>query len=210
MTDAFASLVGPVFQHVIDLQARLESGGIAPLGARAGADPRRARGGGPEGERLDAAGPRLRAGRYALVYWIDEMLINSPWAHAPGVAAAYPGMGDTTRSGIAPSSSTRRPPRPRPWPRPTRSRRIILCVALGFRGKHRDSPTELRRWGERVYNRIVSGGTQTDKFLPDEAVERQPLKPLPGKSILLAVSVLVSITALFTLACFVFAVPPWD
>ena len=33
---------------------------------------------------------------------------------------------------------------------------------------------------------------------------------MPGQSILLAVSVLVSITALFTLACFVLAVPPWD
>jgi type VI secretion system protein ImpK len=35
------------------------------------------------------------------------------------------------------------------------------------------------------------------------------LRPLPGQLILLAVSILVSITMLVTLACFVFAVPPW-
>src|SRR6185312_11435786 len=85
---------------------------------------------------------------------------------------------------------------------------FYLCVALGFRGRHGDSPGEIRKWADRAYNRIISGSRQPDKFLPDDAVERAPLQPLPGQSMLLAVSVLVSISALITLACFVLAIPP--
>ncbi len=87
---------------------------------------------------------------------------------------------------------------------------FYLCVALGFRGRYAESPAELRKWAERVYNRIVAGGQQPDKFLPDEPLDREPLRPLSGQVILLAVSVLVSLTALVTLACFVLAVPPWE
>jgi type VI secretion system protein ImpK len=68
----------------------------------------------------------------------------------------------------------------------------------------------LRKWCERIYNRIVAGSPQPDKFLPDEPLQYEPLRPLPGPSILLAVSIVVSITALFTLVCFVLAKPPWE
>jgi type VI secretion system protein ImpK len=209
MTDPFASLISPVFQQVIDLQARLEAGESPRWEAERG----QLLAALEEADRKASISTRLahdfELARYALVYWIDEILINSPWAHALEwrqhileweiYQERYRADKFFEKAAEAEALAETDP-----------LETFYLCVALGFRGKHRDSPTELRRWGERVYNRIVAGGAQTDKFLPEEAAERQPLRPLPGKAILLAVSVLVSITALFTLACFVFAVPPWD
>src|SRR4051812_33454291 len=82
MTDPFASLVSPVFQTVLNLQQRLEAGENPPLG--------------PEREQivvaLDEAARKagissqlshdFELAKHALVYWIDEILINSPWSHA--------------------------------------------------------------------------------------------------------------------------------
>jgi len=85
---------------------------------------------------------------------------------------------------------------------------FYLCVALGFRGRHIESQAELRNWSERIYNRIASSSQQPEKFMPDEALEREELHPLPGQSILLAMSALVSVSALITVICFVLAVRP--
>ncbi len=209
MTDPFASLISPVFQQVIDLQARLESGESPRWEAERG----QLLAGLDEAERKASVSTQLahdfELARYALVYWIDEILVNAPWAHAlewRQHILEWEIYQERYRADKFFEKAIEAEALAQTDPLET----FYLCVALGFRGKHRDGPTELRRWGERVYNRIVAGGGQTDKFLPEEAVERHPLRPLPGKSTLLAVSVLVSITALFTLACFVFAVPPWD
>ncbi|MEO6810779.1 MAG: DotU family type IV/VI secretion system protein, partial [Isosphaeraceae bacterium] len=83
---------------------------------------------------------------------------------------------------------------------------FYLCVALGFQGKFGSNRLELQRWGERVYGRIASGGKPPERFLPDESREVEPIQPLPGKTVLLTVSILVSATALITLACFILAV----
>jgi type VI secretion system protein ImpK len=209
MTDAFASLVSPVFQYVIDLQQRMDQGESPAL----------------ESERsqilalLDEADQKAGSSsqlahdyelaRHALVYWIDEILINSTWKHALAwrqhilewdlyqerlrADRFYEIAHDAEAlAGTDPLET------------------FYLCVALGFRGRHADSPAELRKWADRVYQRIIAGAQQPDKFLPDESSARDPLRPLPGPSILLAVSILVSITALLTLACFVLAVPPWE
>ncbi len=209
MTDAFASLISPVFQQVIDLQARLESG-ESPLWEAERGQILAAL---DEADRKASVSTQLahdfELARYALVYWIDEILINAPWAHAlewRQHILEWEIYQERFRADKFFEKSHEAEGLAETDPLET----YYLCVAMGFRGKHRDGQTELRRWGERVYNRIVAGGKQTDKFLPDEAVERQPLRPLPGTSILLAVSVLVSITWLVTLACFVLAVPPWE
>ncbi len=209
MTDPFASLISPVFQQVIDLQARLQAGESPRWEAERGQILAAL----DEAERKASVSTQLahdfELARYALVYWIDEILINAPWSHALEwrqhileweiYQERYRADKFFEKAAEAEALAETDP-----------LETFYVCVALGFRGKHRDGPTDLRRWGERVYNRIVASGHQSDKFLPDEAVERRPLKPLPGKTILLAVSVLVSITALVTLACFVVAVPPWD
>ena len=208
MTDPFASVVGPIFEYVIDLEQRLEERENPPLETErrqimdrlAEAD-----------QRAGASGPLAHdyeLARHALVYWIDEVLINSRWKHAHEWrqhilewdiyherlrADRFFEMAHDaeTLAGTDPLET------------------FFLCVALGFRGRYADNRKELRRWSERVYNRVVAGSHHPDKFLPDDPGRREPLRPLPGKSVLLAVSLLVSLSVVTTLACFVLAVPPW-
>ena len=146
--------------------------------------------------------------KHALVYWIDEVLINSRWDQATEwrqhilewdvyherlrADRFYEIANDAeTLAGTDPLET------------------FFLCVALGFRGRYADHSKELRLWSERVYNRVVAGSHHPDKFLPDDPGPREPLRPLPGKSILLAVSLIVALSVVTTLACFVLAVPPW-
>lgn len=207
MTDAFASLVSPVIQYVIDLQQRLDQGESPPLG--------------PEREHilvaLDEAQRKASVSgqlahdfdlaKHALVYWIDEILINSHWSHALEWRQQILEW-DIYQERLRADRFFEKAQEAEALAGTDPLETYYLCVALGFRGRYVDSQIELRGWAERIYNRIVSGSRQPEKFLPDETVEREPLHPLPGQSILLAVSVLVSVTALFTLLCFVLAVHP--
>ena len=209
MTDPFASVVGPIFQHVIDLQRRL-GGGDAPA---------------LEVERrqildlLDEADQKAgtssqlahdyELARHALVYWIDEVLINADGKHTLEWRQHILEW-DLYQERLRADRFYEKAQEAETLAGTDPLETFYLCVALGFRGRHADSPAELRRWSERIYNRIVSGAQQPDKFLPDDAIEREPLRPLPGPSILLAVSVVVAVTSLLTLACFVLAVPPWE
>jgi type VI secretion system protein ImpK len=209
MTDPFASVVSPVFQYVIDLQQRLEAGESPALEAEraqivALLD---------EADQKAATSSQLahdyELARHALVYWIDEVLINSDGKHALEWRQRILEW-DLFQERLRADRFYEKAQEAETLAGTDPLETFYLCVALGFRGRHADSPAELRKWAERVYNRIVAGSQQPDKFLPDEPNEREPLGPLPGPSILLAVSILVSITALFTLACFVLAVPPWE
>jgi type VI secretion system protein ImpK len=209
MTDAFASLVGPVFQHLIDFQQRLDDGESPPLDAErelilavlAEAEQK-------AGASSSQLAHDFELAKRALVYWIDEVLINSGWDHASEwrqhilewdiyherlrADQFYEAAHDAeTLAGTDPLET------------------FFLCVALGFRGRYADNRKELRGWSERVYNRVVAGSHHPDKFLADDPGPREPLRPLPGKSVLLAVSLLVALTVVSTLACFVLAVPPW-
>lgn len=207
MTDAFASLVCPVIQCVIDLQHRLERGESPPLA--------------PEREQILVAldeAQRKAAGsgqllhdfelaKHALVYWIDEILINSPWVHATEWRQQILEW-DIYQERLRADRFYEMAHEAEALAGTDPLEIYYLCVALGFRGRYVDSQAELRGWAERVYNRIVSGSRQPDKFLPDETIEREPLHPLPGQSILLATSVLVSLSVLFSIACFVLSVRP--
>lgn len=207
MTDAFASLVSPVFQHVIDLQMRLEEGENPALG--------------PERERIlvlleeaeRKAGESsqlahdFELAKHALVYWIDEVLINAPWSHALEWRQQILEW-DIYQERLRADRFYEKAQEAEGLANTDPLETYYLGVALGFRGRYVDSQSELRAWADRVYHRIASGSRQPDKFLPDETSDRSALQPLPGQSILLAVSVLVSVTALITLACFVLAVPP--
>ena len=209
MTDAFANLVGPVFQHVVDLQDGLNAGESPTLQAERdrilavlGDAERKA------GASSSQLAHDFELARRALVYWIDEVLINSGWDHATEwkqhilewdiyqerlrADRFYEIAHDAeTLAGTDPLET------------------FFLCVALGFRGRYVDRPKELEVWAERVYNRIVAWSHQPDKFMADDSGRNAPLQPLAGKSVLLAASLLVSATALATLACFVLAIPPW-
>lgn len=207
MNDAFAELVGPIFQHVIDFQDRLEQGDHPAL----------------EAERehiltlLEESTQRARTARelsadfelakYALVYWIDEVLINSTWTHAEAWRKQILEW-DFYRENVGGDRFFEKAREGEELSNTDALETFYLCVALGFRGKYAFTPTELQNWSARGYAKIVAGSKQPERFLPDDArdVEIEPLGPLPGKSILLAVSILVSISALVTLVCFLLAV----
>lgn len=207
MTDAFASLVSPVFQRVIDLQLRLEDGENPPLGVEREAIIVLL----GEAERKASESSQLahdfELAKHGLIYWIDEILINSPWSHAMEWRQQILEW-DIFQERLRSERFFEKAQEAEGLANTDPLETFYLCVALGFRGRYMEAQPELRKWAERVYNRIASGSRQPDKFLPDETTARTPLHPLPGQSILLAVSVLVSISALITLACFVMAVPP--
>jgi type VI secretion system protein ImpK len=209
MTDQFAGIVSPVFQYLIDLQGLLEQGENPAL------EPQRKQMLDllAEADQKASSSSQLahdyELARHALVYWIDEVLINSPWAYAMEWRQRILEW-DLYQERLRADRFYEKAQEAEALASTDPLEVYYLCVALGFRGRHADNPAELRRWAERVYNRIVAGGQQADKFLPDEPIERTTLRPLPGPSILLAVSILVAITTLFTLACFVVAIPPWE
>jgi type VI secretion system protein ImpK len=209
MTDPFAGIVSPVFQYVIDLQTRLEEGENPAL------EPERAQILDllAEADQRASTSSQLahdyELARHALVYWIDEVLINAPWRYAMEWRQQILEW-DLYQERLRADRFYEKAQEAEALAGTDPLEVYYLCVALGFRGRHADNPAELRRWSERIYNRIVAGSSQPDKFLPDEPLERAALRPLPGTSMLLAVSIVVAITTLFTLTCFVLAVSPWE
>src|SRR5262245_5357802 len=82
MTDVFASIVSPFIQQVINLQRRLDEGedpALEPereqiLALLADADQKAAT--------SSQLAHDFELAKHALVYWADEVLINSRWSHA--------------------------------------------------------------------------------------------------------------------------------
>ena len=207
MTDDFAGLVTPVFRHVIQLLRRIEQGECPDL------EPERVKVVAllEEASRHANAITRLAhdftIARHALVYWIDEMLINAPWPHAP-----------TWKNRILEWQYFRERNRAeRFYEEADKALRLVntdpietfhLCVAMGFRGKHDDDLEGLFRWAQPAYQRAEAGSRQPDRFLPDEQFDRELLSVRAGPTVLLAVSLLVSCSVVVTVACFVLAVSP--
>ena len=207
MTDAFAGLVGPVLQHLIEFQTRLERGEQPSLASekehlkqlideaeqKAGAS--------------SALAGEFELARHALVYWVDEILINSSWRFASeyrdqileldyfsnreGGELFFEHAGKAERLATTDPLET-----------------FYLCVALGFRGTLVFDIPKLRTWGERAYDRITASSRHPDRFLADDPrdPDRVALPPLAGRAVLLGASILVSVTVLFTLVCFFLAV----
>ena len=204
MNDAFAQLVTPILKHGTDLQRRIEEGEQPDLHQ-------------VKAELLELfASAESRAGssrelasefslaKYALVYWVDEILIDSHWAHADSWRAHilewdyykdnhggdkfYDRAEDAMRlTSIDPLET------------------FFLCVALGFQGKHATSQADLKLWAERAYARISSSAPASERYLPDEPRNGVGVRPLPGKSLLLVVSILAAGTMVATLVAFLLA-----
>jgi type VI secretion system protein ImpK len=206
MTDAFAQIVTPVIRHVIDFQQALASPDHPPLDA----ERQRILAFLGEAEQKAGASGELaqdyELAKYALVYWIDEVLINSSWRHAPDWGQhilEWDLFHERLRADRFYEKARDAEARASTNPLET----FYLAVALGFRGRMLDD-AGLRAWADRAYARIVAGSRQPERFLPDEPRPADPrdLEPLPGKSLLLTVSALVSFTAIITLLCFLAAV----
>ncbi len=204
MTEDFARLIGPIVQHLIDFQQRLASG--THPGLREERDEllalfdeaqHRAEHDRDLTERFDLA-------RHALVYWIDEVLINSSWVHAEewkNYILEWVFYQD--RRGayqfyrVAPLAQRRNDT--------DAIETFYLCVTLGFRGQFREDPQGLVRWTEEIYGWIENRNQHPDVFLPEDdhrGSKQQSLQPLDGPSMLMIVSILVSVSLVISVLTF--------
>jgi type VI secretion system protein ImpK len=201
MNDAFAQIVTPILKHGTDLQRRIEEGEQPDLHeVKAELLELFAAADGRAGASRELA-TEFALAKFALVYWVDEILIDSPWTHADtwrtnilewdyyednhGGDKFYDRAEDALRlTGIDPLET------------------FFLCVALGFQGKYATAKPDLKLWAERAYARITSGAPPSERYLPDEPRRAGRVRPLPGKTILLTVSGLLAGTMVATLVGF--------
>ena len=122
--------------------------------------------------------PRELAGdfalaKYALVYWIDEILINSSWSHALDWREHILEW-DFYRERLGGEAFFDRAREAEALSRTDPLEVFFLCVALGFQGKYTYSRPELRKWAEHAYGRIASANTHPDRFLPESPRDEDP------------------------------------
>jgi type VI secretion system protein ImpK len=208
MTDAFADVVAPVIQGVIDFQDGLLRGKHPTLEEqkRSLVDLLKW-----SEDRAGRSSPELardfELAKRALVYWIDEILITSSWKHAQEWTNhileffLYRESAAAIRFFEKASEAEKRDS--------TDPLEVFfLCIALGFRGDLSSDEEEIRRWASRVHERITEGSKQPEQYIPEPPLQQHErgLRPLQGERLLLIVSLLVAVTAVVTLAGFISAV----
>jgi type VI secretion system protein ImpK len=203
MTDAFAELVLPIFQKVIDLQHSLSWSEQKSLDevkklTRSWIDAAEQR------AVVDAAlAEDFNLAKFGLVAWIDEVLTDSAWGHSVDWGSEDHVLEwDVYRSRLradkfyemAAIASTKRAYDPLEC--------YLLCVALGFRGILAYNEAQFRTWVERTYGQISDASPVAAKPFPeeDEQAGRGGFGALRGSALLLKVSILSAITAVITLA----------
>jgi type VI secretion system protein ImpK len=205
MDAAFAEIVMPVFRRVIDLQDRLawdESRSLEEVKQLTGAwieEARRKAMGQP------AISRSFELARYGLVAWIDEALRDAEWGRRMGspeqilewdlfhtrdrASLFYVYANEAAQEGDLNAMST-----------------YLLCVTLGFKGELIYDEGQLADWVQRIYDKVSSASALPSKPFPDDPPRKESFGPLRGSSLLIVTSILVSITALFTLAAYLIAV----
>jgi type VI secretion system protein ImpK len=205
MTDAFAELVMPIFRRGIDLQERLSGGEqrsldeVKQMTGRWLEEARRRAQGHPGLNRS------FELARFGLVAWIDEILTFSDWGRtvdSPNEILEwdlfrtrrradrfYTDAATAEKNGDLDALEV-----------------CLLAVTLGFRGNLRDDDAALADWVNATYNRVSGAGGIPDRPFAEDVPHHDRFAPLRGPTLLLAVSILVSITALITLAAYLFAV----
>ncbi len=205
MTDAFAEIVMPVFHNVIDLHSRLTGGE-----ARSLADVKRMTSGWvEEGRRRALSHPERKRSydlaMFGLVAWIDEILTESKWGHDVGspeeilewdlfasrdrASLFYDHAEAADQQGDADALEV-----------------YLLAVTQGFRGELVYDDAKLHDWVHRVYARVSEAGSLPAHPFARDSAETALFRAQRGPALLLMVSVLVSITAIVTLAAYLLGV----
>jgi type VI secretion system protein ImpK len=205
MTDAFAELVMPIFQKGIELQERLSRGEPRSLDEIKRAASEWVE----DGRRRALAAPSLKRSydlaRFGLVAWIDEILTDSEWGRKVGspeeilewdhfssrdrATLFYDHASLAEKEGDADALET-----------------YLLGVTLGFKGEFIHDDAQLADWVNHVYGRISAAETVPARPFADDPPMQGQFAPMRGPLLLLVVSILVSITAIVTLAAYLFAV----
>lgn len=222
MTDSFAEAVSRVVLGAEGLVARLRrgDGGLdGSLEAVRGQLVRLVDGFARDARRSPGREEDFELARCALVCWLDELFtVHCPWPSQHAFRARclelqYPELH---------ALRGRKPPEvQRPVEGPTlfyemaevaRRRPEVdavetyyLCVALGFKGQLLDE-TERRAWLDEIYNHIRERQPADAEESTSGSSDPSGLRPLHGARLRFGISVLIAITALLTLLCFIVAV----
>jgi type VI secretion system protein ImpK len=205
MTDAFAELVMPIFRRGIGLQERLAQGE-----SRTVDEVKRMAGGWIEEARrraMSSAGLKqsFEQAQFGLVAWIDEVLTESDWGRQAGLPEGileWDIYGSRDRATLFYDHADRAEAEGSLDALEV----YLVAVTLGFRGELVHDDGRLADWVHRVYGRVSGAGGVPDRPFAEDPAHHDRFAPLRGPSLLLAVSVLVSITALITLAAYLLAV----
>lgn len=206
MTEPFAILVGPFLRTVIELRQGFERGEHPDLDTvlnqllklLAEAEQR--------ASRSAQLAHDFALAKYALVYWVDEVLIDSSWSHAMEWRNYILEM-HFYHERLRASRFYERAAEAEGLAGTDPLEVYYLASALGFRGDYALDEAALLRWAKRVHDRLSGSLRHPAQFLPKEVRgDLRPLAPLPGKARLLTISILVSITALVTLVCFLVSI----
>ena len=163
MTPKFSEAVDPVFLHVLRLLERIERGETALRQGRATANSR------PDHASRGAlgAGPDWQLAKYALVAWIDEVLIEAAWDGGSWwkenalEQEIFSGMKAYHQFYMRAKDATS-------LPRRDALEVFYVCVVLGFRGLYRD-PVEAVAEAEGAGYAGRSGNLGSANFHRDQA-----------------------------------------
>jgi type VI secretion system protein ImpK len=207
MTDAFAEVVMPIFQKVLHLLGQLSWGEsrtpdeVLQL-TRSWIE---------EGTRRTLARPDLsksyELAKYGLVGWIDDLLTESAWGNENRWSVGIHLLEwSLYESRIHASKFFDEAKRAEDEGDYDALEVYLLCVNLGFRGIMAYDEEQLSGWVERVYGRVSEAASLPSRPFPDDDPGKRRFEPLKGPALLVTVSVLVSITALATLAVYLLSV----
>ncbi|WP_169978655.1 DotU family type IV/VI secretion system protein [Tautonia rosea] len=211
MTDAFADLIHPYFEHVIALQDRLawgESPSIDVVKNELLVYLDRI-------ENRAATNPLLAEDfamvKYGLVAWTDEVLTDSEWGQSVDWGAQEQILEwDLYRSNLRAEKFFDMAAQAERRGSPDTVEVYLLCVALGFRGRMAlVDETQLLDWVSHLYQLVLQASSVSSKPAFPEAIQAakpQGIGSLRGAGLLVTVSSLVAISALVTLAFYILSV----
>lgn len=187
MTPKFAQAVDPIFLHVLDLLDRLNDSHEAS----------------PQDERLQiialldraeaivGRGREWELAKYALVSWIDEMLVETPWSGGDWWSNNVLEV-ELFNTRVCYEQFYARAQEASGLPHRDALEVFYVCVVMGFRGMYRDTqmaqsllqahglPQDLAAWAKQTSMAIQLGQGRPPQATPRREIEGAP--PLRGKT----------------------------
>jgi type VI secretion system protein ImpK len=213
VTDAYSNLLLPIFRRVIDLLGALAAGATPTLDEVK----KRIRGWIEDAEQRASGDSTLSVefemAKFALVYWIDELMTESAWGE--GVkwgaedhvlewdlyrdhnrASKFYEHAENVYASLAAARCT-----------PDPLEVYLLCTTLGFRGELRGDEARFNLWVDRMYNKVSETTTLAERpFSEPPGDPTGLLLPRRGPFVLLTVSILTAVTCVVTLAAYLAAI----